>query len=456
MSGPKVVRIVTREEIEAICRRHLASVREAVEELRRCARRHDALDDQLTAALEQRLQALQRLFDEEQWVELQKQAPQAVAFLHHEAQQVRTRATAAAEATRSKRRRIADAARTLASAIEASGGQPVAALRDVITRAGSADERELATMQTVLNVSYATLSAAREQSEMSSAQRELAARLGVGETGQAFPEWLAKHVATIDQRDARLDRLMAEIETLDDPETAKPYLERASAIASELSIARRALLTDSLALDLSERSRRRRQDAMRAGKLREARAGLQAVDASEARMIEALITTMLNSADLGRADELITRAEKLIEYETAKMAATARRRAVLGGLAKLGYEVRETMATAWANDGRLVLRKPNANDYGIELGAPSDASRLQVRLVGSNRPSSPRDARRDRDMETIWCSEFGRLRELLATQGDEVVIERAIEAGEQAVKTVALLGSEREVRQVVRHVRTSE
>ena len=137
-------------------------MREAVEELRRCARRHDALDDQLTAALEQRLQALQRLFDEEQWVELQKQAPQAVAFLHHEAQQVRTRATAAAEATRSKRRRIADAARTLASAIEASGGQPVAALpRDVITRAGSADERELATMQTVLNVSYATLSAAR-------------------------------------------------------------------------------------------------------------------------------------------------------------------------------------------------------------------------------------------------------------------------------------------------------
>ena len=52
------------------------------------------------------------------------------------------------------------------------------------------------------------------------------------------------------------------------------------------------------------------------------------------------------------------------------MAATARRRAVLGGLAKLGYEVRETMATAWANDGRLVLRKPNANDYGIELERP--------------------------------------------------------------------------------------
>ncbi len=43
MSGPKVVRIVTREEIEAICRQHIASAEEAAAELRRCAKRHDAL-----------------------------------------------------------------------------------------------------------------------------------------------------------------------------------------------------------------------------------------------------------------------------------------------------------------------------------------------------------------------------------------------------------------------------
>jgi hypothetical protein len=34
MSGPKVVRIVTREEIEAICRRHIANAEEAAAELR--------------------------------------------------------------------------------------------------------------------------------------------------------------------------------------------------------------------------------------------------------------------------------------------------------------------------------------------------------------------------------------------------------------------------------------
>ena len=61
------------------------------------------------------------------------------------------------------------------------------------------------------------------------------------------------------------------------------------------------------------------------------------------------------------------------------MLADARRRAVLGGLAKLGYEVRESMSTAWAQEGRLVVRKPNTTDYGVELGGPSDVSRLQVR-----------------------------------------------------------------------------
>jgi hypothetical protein len=65
MSGPKVVRIVTREEIEAICRRHIASAEEAAAELRRCAKRHDALSDALTADIEGRIRHLRRLFEED-------------------------------------------------------------------------------------------------------------------------------------------------------------------------------------------------------------------------------------------------------------------------------------------------------------------------------------------------------------------------------------------------------
>jgi hypothetical protein len=65
MSGPKVVRIVTREEIEAICRQHITSAEEAAAELRRCAKRHDALSDALTADVEGRIRQLRRLFEED-------------------------------------------------------------------------------------------------------------------------------------------------------------------------------------------------------------------------------------------------------------------------------------------------------------------------------------------------------------------------------------------------------
>ena len=49
------------------------------------------------------------------------------------------------------------------------------------------------------------------------------------------------------------------------------------------------------------------------------------------------------------------------------MAAAARRRAVLQALSSLGYEVTEGMATAWVEDGAIVLRKAANRDYGVEL-----------------------------------------------------------------------------------------
>ena len=128
---------------------------------------------------------------------------------------------------------------------------------------------------------------------------------------------------------------------------------------------------------------------------------LRTLGTSETHAMETQVATMLQVAKLDGADNLVARAQALIESETAKLAAGARRRVVLGCLAELGYEVSESMATAWAPDGRLVVRKPGATDYGLELGAPSDVARLQVRLVGSDRPLLLRDAQRDRDMETI-------------------------------------------------------
>ena len=65
-----------------------------------------------------------------------------------------------------------------------------------------------------------------------------------------------------------------------------------------------------------------------------------------------------------------------------KLAAAARRRAVLGGLAKLGYEVRDTMSTAWAQDGRLVMTVDGAQNPPVLDQAIDELERLRAR-VGS-------------------------------------------------------------------------
>jgi hypothetical protein len=91
---------------------------------------------------------------------------------------------------------------------------------------------------------------------------------------------------------------MAEIEMLDDADIARPFRERAAAIAAELSPQRRSLLTDSLILDLSERSKRRRADETTMEKFRDVRAALSTWNAPEAKAIGAQVETMLRSRNL--------------------------------------------------------------------------------------------------------------------------------------------------------------
>jgi hypothetical protein len=144
-------------------------------------------------------------------------------------------------------------------------------------------------------------------------------------------------------------------------------------------------------------------------------------------------------SDLRNAERLISDAGVALRDATTQLAAVARRKAILVGLSALGYEVRQGMETSWARDGRIVLKKPDANDYGVELGAPGDASRMQVRIVGSNQPTVSRSPSRDREQETVWCNEFQQLQSLMSKNGNEVVIEKMIGIGIQPVKSVAMV-----------------
>lgn len=106
----------------------------------------------------------------------------------------------------------------------------------------------------------------------------------------------------------------------------------------------------------------------------------------------------------------------------------------MAGLAGLGYEVKEGMATAWAKDGRVVLKNPRMPGYGIEFSGAPDATRLQARTVAF---TAERNNLRDRDAETIWCGNFGKLSEIVAKSGGRIDLEQAQPIGSMPLKVVA-------------------
>ncbi|MGH1591344.1 hypothetical protein ACRBEV_27005 [Methylobacterium phyllosphaerae] len=437
MSGPKVVRIVTREEIEATCRQHIARLDEAIDALRAVAKRLNRLNAALEAELARQRQVLTRQFEAEQWMQLQKQAPELTASVRAQIDRLRTEAVAEAAAARTRHRRLAEGARSLINALEAQRLPVDPALRNAVTQALTADDNQVAAIQATMNAALRQLSQQPGHSANNDAQKAFVQRLAAGTEGQSLTGWLASLPQPV-SRDTRLDRLLAEIATRGEAAALQAFTERAVAIMDQPDDHRRALLTDSLTLDVGRWVSERQQIERAIGRLQEARAELAPFTDPEATTVSQQITRALETNNHADADRLLAAAHDVAEHAAKRAAAEARRQAVLSGLAALGYEVRAGMTTAWAQDGRLVLRKPASDDYGVELGATPDLARLQVRLVGADQPQQPRNQERDRDQETIWCSEFRQLQEDLAKHGDNMVIERALEPGAQPVKSISM------------------
>jgi hypothetical protein len=183
-------------------------------------------------------------------------------------------------------------------------------------------------------------------------------------------------------------------------------------------------------------------------------AELSVMKSTEAASLLAEIDKTLVVASVTNGQELVKRADFLIEEEFKAMAAEERRRAVLEGLASLGYEVSEGMTTAWVQNGQIVLRKAANPGYGVELSGGSKSDLLQVRAVGIGRSAESRDASRDRDMETIWCGEFDRLKALVAKTGGNVAIESARPVGQFPLKIVSDSATTNEIEVIQRSHRS--
>lgn len=430
MSGPKAFRIVTRAEIMTICRRSLARLDAAIEDWISRGQRNGTVDKADVDKVIARRDALRGLLSADKFVELQKQIPAEISYLQADAER---RAEKAAEMeAQSKRtmRRLKGTAQALLASVGSSGIQLPSEIREELASARTPSER----LEAAINKAFLLLHSAPETKGVSDLQRNIAARLGAGENRISLEEWASQQPGlTEDQALLRVDGFLGELKGLGiDPD---PFSARISTLELE-SPARRTLLADSLLLDLATAVKNGREHARLQSDLRTRHAELSEMKSPEAASLRSEIGQSLSMVSAGNAAALIQRADFLIEEEVQAVAAEERRRAVLEGLAGLGYEVSEGMATAWVNGGRVVLRKAANPGYGVELSGGSKSDLLQVRAVAFGNSTEPRDTNRDRDIETIWCREFERLQSLIAKDGGNLAIEHARPVGQFPLKVV--------------------
>ena len=475
MSGPKVVRIVSREEFIAISE---ASLRRLDGEIRRWERsldQHESDTQGVIEATRRRREALHAELAADNFDGLSKRIAGEMAFLRQDRDERIERVAQRVATERRRQRRLASAAGELLAEIERrSGVEAPAALRASLEaaerRRSDADAAQGAINEALVLLAGLPASASPGPGPdvaASQRRRELARRLMdesaadgsamasvatlaawlSGREDEALPESShPAHPATL-----RVEPALAlfELEAVGEQDAAgvAAFTERAARLADEPSARRRAQLADSLVLELAAATgRRRRLNTLMAetealvADLADLAPGATALAPMAAEIVA--IGAAGANADTDAIDALEALGQRLrseIDQHRGQAAATARRRLVLDAMAELGYQVREGMQTAWAEQGRIVLGRAGMADdggYGVELGGGADAERLQLRTVAFGADPG-RTATDDIAAETRWCGELDQLKAIAAAAGGELVVERARAVGEVPVKVVA-------------------
>lgn len=429
MSGPKVVRIVTREEIIATCLGLIAALEAAVEQWHSVGERNDVVDATDITQARARVEAMRTLLAEDKFTELQKRVPAEIGFLASDTEQrIERAATRAAEARRDSRRRISAAA-ALTAALSAKG----LSIPEELRRPGSCSSDDL---HTAMRRGIEMLTPAPDSHAITDRQRDLASRLGDGEARSTLADWIAAQTVSFED-DPALRAIECRFEELRalDPEAAEPFTDRIDRLQGETS-GRRGLLIDSLTLDIADARTGAMARTKSIAEIRGMEAELRAAKTPAAEATLAEIATALGGRpDTSSLSSLATSCKETLDIIAKEQAEIHRRRAILSGLADLGYEVKEGMETAWIRDGRVVMKSSKSPGYGVEVGG-DPANLMQVRTVGFQSGFAPRSADLDIAAEIGFCGDFALLQQRLSKDGSDLSIVKALGVGTTPVKTV--------------------
>jgi hypothetical protein len=431
MSGPKVVRIVTRDEIIARCRTDLARLDAAFASWRTVCEKTGGATPEDIVEVEGRRNRVHELLELGLLATIAGAVSAEVSALKADGEARVVRAAEAAARERKAHRQAAAVASGVLAALDGKGTPLPPEVRGPLERAAAGGTLDGVAISRALE-----LLSGSDHNTMSPELLRLAKALKSGDDRKTFAQWLAEQpLSPADADIARVERQLVELSALGEDKNAAGLTDRLAGLSS-IPAERRSLYLDSLELDLARAltAARRRGDLLE--RLRVEAMALAGDESIECvTMLKRIMAEL--EAPTSNLELLFDQAVALSTRTRSAVAAEARRRAVLEGLAQVGYQVSEGMQTALARDGRIVLKRASQSEYGVEIKASDEMERLQVRAVAFRGVSAPVDAARDREAETTWCSDLGRLREQLAAGSGELVIEHAQPIGATPLKVIS-------------------
>lgn len=452
MSGPKVVRVVTREERIEICEGLLAQLDAAIRVLKADASRLDDSESEGLARSTVRRDALLKLVRTDNFDQAEVQIRQEIGFISSKRSEAIERAASTAAVARRQLSNQRHAATTLLKEIERRAPEANAEL--------AADLRQIAgqfkattTAESVLAKAMLALYPAAPAAHLSEEQQALARSLqatqspGIGGNG-----W--QSLATQEKRIVDLQHRLAQIDVLKGAEATVAFSKRLDALAQEADGPVRNMKLDALVIEVAADVDRIRRLS---GLVEAAQAALAEIEVlgslTELASVRQSLEAAIADPDEMRLTKATADATQSVGLARAARAAMARRKAILVGLAKLGYQVNDNMATAWVDEGRVVLRKADADMHGLEIASAPDAQRLQVRAVAF---SSGLAAAENLAAETAWCGDFSRLQEHLRQDAGDLAIERALPVGAVPLKVVQAPTAAQERAAAARALKTNQ
>jgi hypothetical protein len=428
MSGPKVVRIVTREEIVANCRGILAQLEAEIRRWERVGKRNELLSDADITATRKRQAGLEALLAGDRFDDLQKEVPDEITYLQANIVERLNEAASRAASSRLQGRRLAMMARQTLDRTDIAIPPGLRRELDAVITDGGLNkdqaERVLADAL-VLTLRVKPSGSGNPTPE----QEELAKRHRGGGKVMALEEWLSKNAPEPEPISVKFESVIEELRLAGADAMATGFADRHQKIEEEASKSRRRMLTDTLMLEVGKTLSDIRQKAAQMRTLEQRAAPLQNLDSAEARELSRKVAAAVAEDDTASAGRLLSQVAECLDKERNVLAAKAQRSAVLGALKELGYEVREGMETAAPRDGHVVLRRAANPDMGVEITGIHSADRVQMRPVRFGQVDTAGDKRKDRDIEMLWCSDFDRLKGKIGASRGALKIEQAHAVG---------------------------